>query len=126
MEIIMFKTRGLLSTISVLFFLAFTNISHAQYLGPGEMKADTSVSQIMTKPTDGQQVLLKGYIIKRISKKYYEFKDDTGTISAKISENLFYNQKVTENSLVQIFGEVDTLFTEKPIIKVFHIKVLKP
>ena len=66
----MFKTRGLLSTISVLFFLAFTNISHAQYLGPGEMKADTSVSQIMTKPTDGQQVLLKGYIIKRISKKY--------------------------------------------------------
>jgi len=122
----MFKTKSLMSALFALFFLAFASISSAQYLGPGEMKADTTVAQILKQPTDGQQVLLKGHITKRISKKYYEFQDSTGTISAKICENLFYNQKVTENSLVQIFGEIDTFFTEKPIIKVFHIKVLKP
>lgn len=122
----MSKIKKLSLIFLPLIFLFFTGIAKAQYLGPGEMKADTTVAQIMKKPIDGQQVLLKGKITQRFGKKYYEFKDNTGTIRVKISEKLFYNQKVTENSVVELFGEVDQFFMETPIVKVFHLTVIKP
>lgn len=104
-------------------FMALASLSHAQYLGPGEMPADTTVAQILAKPIDGQQVLLKGRITQRFGKKYYEFQDNTGAIRAKINEKLFYNQAITATTTVEIFGEVDKRLVESPFVKVFRITV---
>ena len=117
------KIKGAAGIMLAAVFMALAGISHAQYLGPGEMQADTTVAQVIAKPIDGQQVLLKGCITRRFGKKYYEFQDNTGTIRAKISEKLFYNLTVTENTTVEIFGEVDKRLVESPIIKVFRLTV---
>ncbi|WAW09924.1 NirD/YgiW/YdeI family stress tolerance protein [Oxalobacter vibrioformis] len=120
------KVKTLISVLSAVLFLVFAGASQAQYLGPGEMKADASVAQILKKPVDGQQVILKGYITQKFGKKYYEFKDTSGTIRVKINERLFYNQKVTESTLVEIFGEVDNVFTKSPVVEVFRLTVINP
>lgn len=120
------KAKRLISMLSAVVFLAVAGASQAQYLGPGEMKADILVSQILEKPVDGQQVILKGHITQKFGKKYYEFKDKSGTIRVKINEQLFYNNKVTENSLVEIFGEVDDVFTKSPVVEVLRLTVINP
>lgn len=117
------KIKGAAGIMLATIFMMLAGLSHAQYLGPGEMPADTTVAQVLAKPIDGQQVLLKGRITQRFGKKYYEFRDNTGSIRAKISEKLFYNRTITANTTVEIFGEVDKRLVESPFIKVFRLTV---
>lgn len=120
------KMKGLLSILFAVAFLSLAGASQAQYMGPGDMKADVTVAQILKKPIDGQQVLLKGNITKKYGKKHYEFKDSTGTIRIEAKDKLFYNQKITEKTVVEIFGEVDKDFMETPEVEVFRITIITP
>ena len=120
------KMKSVMRGLFAVVFLALAGTSFAQYVGPGEMKPDTTVAQIASKPIEGQQVLLRGNITKKYGKKHYEFTDDTGKMRMKADDKLFYNQKVTENSTVEIFGEVEKDFLQSPQINVLRITVLKP
>ncbi len=115
----------LVAFFSVLFMGLF-NIASAQYLGPSQEPVLTTVSEVLKNPVDDQEVVLRGQIIKKIKKKHYEFKDSTGTIRTEIDHKLFYNTKITDKSIVEIYGEVDKHFLKSPEIDVKKLTIITP
>lgn len=111
-------------------FVAMTmglfNLAHAQYLGPNQATVLTTVAEILKKPVDDQEVVLEGHITKKIKKNHYEFKDNTGTIRTEIDQKYFYNTKITDKTLVEIYGEVDKDFLRTPEIDVKRLIIINP
>lgn len=120
------KMKGWMNVLFAIAFLAMAGASQAQYLGPGEMKPATTVAEILKNPIDGQKVILKGKITKKFGKKHYQFADSTGKIRTEINQDLFFNNPVTDNTPVEIYGEVLKYIVESPEVEVFTIKVLTP
>lgn len=99
---------------------------HAQYVGPGQSMTPTTVAEVLKNGQDDQVVVLRGKITKKLRKERYEFKDDTGTIRAEIDDKYFYNLKVTDKSVVEIYGEVEKEFMKSPEIDVKRLTVIQP
>lgn len=110
----------------VTFMIGLFNQAYAQYSGPSQTTVLTNVAEVLKNPVDDQEVVLRGHITKKINKKYYEFKDNTGTIRAEIDNKYFYNSKITDKTLVEISGEVDKDFTRAPEIDVKRLMIINP
>jgi uncharacterized protein (TIGR00156 family) len=62
--------------------------------------------QILKKPVDDQDVVLRGNILRKVDDDEYIFSDGTGEIRAKIDDDDLPAQ-VSEKTKVEIPGEVD-------------------
>ena len=80
--------------------------------------ANTAVNQaaVASTPTtvkhaltlkDDSHVQLKGYVVKAIGDEKYEFRDQTGSITVDIDDELWGGKAISAKTPVTIIGEVD-------------------
>ncbi|MEX2050574.1 MAG: NirD/YgiW/YdeI family stress tolerance protein [Steroidobacteraceae bacterium] len=117
-----------LRRVSPLFVFALGALgsAHAQYVGPTPAKSPSTVVQILKNPIDDQEVLLRGKLLKKLSSDKYRFSDGTGEIRVEIDNDNFPGQKVSETTVVEIYGEIEKDFLESPEIDVERITIVKP
>ena len=56
---------------------------------------------------DDSKVQLKGYVVKAIGDEKYQFRDNTGTITVDIDDDLWNGKAVSAKTPVTLIGEVD-------------------
>ena len=95
---------------------------YAGWVGPDETN---KVKNVLDHPVDDDTVTLQGHIIKKVGDERYLFSDETGEIVAEIEEEEFPPDTITPETPVEIRGEVDKAFFEKPEIEVDFIRVIK-
>lgn len=66
----------------------------------------TTVKQALSS-RDDTKVQLKGYIVKSIGDEKYQFRDNTGTITVDIDDELWNGRAISAKTPVVINGEVD-------------------
>jgi len=66
----------------------------------------TTVKQALTMKDDSK-VQLKGYVVKAVGDEKYQFRDNTGTITVQIDDELWQGKPVSAKTPVVIIGEVD-------------------
>jgi uncharacterized protein (TIGR00156 family) len=71
--------------------------------GPGLTTAKEASSM-----WDDTPVSLEGYIVQSLGGERYLFKDDSGTITLEIDQEIWRGQTITPQDKVRIQGEVDT------------------
>lgn len=118
--------KKLIMTSCVALAIGAAGVAQAQYVGPSQGSTPTTVAEILKKPVDDQMVLLRGKITRKLKKKHYEFNDNTGIIRLEIDDRYFYNVKVTDKTVVEIYGEVDTEFLKSPEIDVKRLTIVTP
>ena len=96
----------------------------AQYVGPSTQKTPLSVAEVLKNPVDDQNVVLRGYLLKKVGKENYLFSDGTAEIRVEIDARDFPAQKIDDKTRVEIRGEVETEFFETPQIDVKVISIL--
>jgi uncharacterized protein (TIGR00156 family) len=97
----------------------------AQYVGPSSQKVTTTVADILKNPVDDQEVMLRGVILKKISKEKYLFSDGKNEIRVEIDDRDFPAQAIDETTRIEIRGEVEKEFMESPEIDVKMINILR-
>ena len=56
---------------------------------------------------DDSKVQLKGYVVKSIGDEKYQFRDNTGTITVDIDDDLWKGKPVSAKTPVTLIGEID-------------------
>ncbi|WP_407314471.1 YgiW/YdeI family stress tolerance OB fold protein [Pseudomonas sp. nanlin1] len=98
------KRRYLALLIAPLFC---ASVSAAGYVGPGSV-GQTTTAAAANDAADDTPVVLQGYIVKRLKKETYEFKDATGVINVEIDDEDWPAQvAVDDKRQVRLIGEVD-------------------
>lgn len=93
-------TTALVSTTT--FALANTAVNQAA-IAP---MTTQSVKQALTLKDDSK-VQLKGYIVKSVGDEKYQFRDNTGTITVDIDDELWMSKPISAKTAVTIIGEID-------------------
>ena len=106
------KNLNLLKALLLLFILnSVSNLSYAQFQGPGGADKTYSVKEIIDNPSrlDRSDALVKvqGYIVKQINMDTYEFKDSTGNILVDIDKKKLPTRPFDDKSELILIGEVD-------------------
>lgn len=118
------KSRFLIAlTGALLFQLPAAN---AQYTGPTARTAPRNVADILKNPIDDQDVVLRGHILRQLSKEKYMFSDGSGEIRVEIDTKKFPPQPINEKTLVELRGEVEKDFMQAPEIDVDTLFVIEP
>ncbi len=99
--------------------------AQAQYVGPSSQKITVTVADILKNPVDDQEVMLRGVILKKISKEKYLFSDGKNEIRVEIDDRDFPSQAIDETTRIEIRGEVEKEFMESPEIDVKVISILR-
>jgi uncharacterized protein (TIGR00156 family) len=107
----------------ILIILLFSAITFAGFKGPG---SDIQISNVQNVKTmnDDTEVILEGFLLKKISKEHYLFKDSTGKIEVEIDDKDFRGIVVTPNDKIRIKGEVDKDFN-KISIDVDYLEIIR-
>ncbi|WP_213307035.1 YgiW/YdeI family stress tolerance OB fold protein [Paraburkholderia sacchari] len=104
----------------------FTAAAHAQYTGPGEQPAATTVQQLTSTGKDDQRVVLRGNVVKSLGDEKYTFKDSTGEIPVKIDAKRWPSgQPVSDTTMVELTGKYDKELFGTPKVKVHDVKVVQ-
>ena len=104
--------------------LLLTSISvSAEFIGPGSMWSQTTVSDISTKREDAR-VSLVGYLVNQIDDEHYTFRDETGQMVVEIHPHELMELTVTTETKIRIIGEVDDGKHDAKV-DVDHIEILK-
>ncbi len=125
------KKSMIASTLAVLlgaFSLMCTlNTAQAQYVGPSQTQAQTytTVSQILKNPVDDRYFNLKGKITDKLGHERYTFTDSTGSIRAEIDDDRFMGVQVGPETVVEVWGKVDTSRTKPVKIDVKRLTIVK-
>ncbi|MGB8483750.1 MAG: NirD/YgiW/YdeI family stress tolerance protein, partial [Acinetobacter bohemicus] len=64
------------------------------------------VKQALTLKDD-TKVQLKGYVVKAVGDEKYQFRDNTGTITVDIDDELWHGKPISAKTPVTLIGEVD-------------------
>lgn len=91
---------GLVGTST--FALANTAVNQAA-IAP---QTTTTVKHALTLKDD-TKVQLKGYVVKAVGDEKYQFRDNTGTITVDIDDELWQGKPVNAKTPVTLIGEVD-------------------
>lgn len=106
--------------------LAVVSSSQAAYEGPGLQPAPTSIASILKKPVEDQSVVLQGALLKKLGKKMYLFSDGHDSIKAEVDDKDLRDITVTETTVLEITGEVDTKLFGPPEIEVHSLRIISP
>jgi uncharacterized protein (TIGR00156 family) len=77
-------------------------------------------------PIDDQEVLFRRKLLKKLSSDKYLFSDGTGEIRIEIDNDDFPGQKVSESTVVEIYGEIEKDYLETPEIDVERLIIVNP
>lgn len=104
-------TLATLLVFSTSALAGFSNDQNRQSKG-GFSSASLKQSRIATvarakRANEDTYVTLQGYIIEKIGKEKYTFKDKTGSIRVEIDEDIWRGLTVTPKTKVTIYGKVD-------------------
>lgn len=105
--------------------VASLTAAQAQYVGPSTVKTPGTVAEVLKAPVDDQEVVLRGRILEKLSKDKYRFADNSGEIRVEIDLEDFRGQTISDSTVVEIRGEVETSFVKSPEIDVKHLTVVK-
>lgn len=106
--------------------LAFASSSHADYAGPGNQPAPTSIAAILKSPVEDQSIVLQGALLKKLGKEMYLFSDGHDSIKAEVDDKDLRDITVTETTVLEITGEVDTRLFGPPEIEVHSLRIISP
>lgn len=117
-----------MAAIGIMLAAGVFSQAQAQYIGPSTQgtAAITTVADVMKNAADDQEVTLRGRITKKLKKERYEFQDNTGTVRMEIDDKYFHNIRVTDKTLVEVYGEVEKDFARPLEIDVKRLTVIKP
>ena len=115
------KRTILAGGLSLLFF---SNILFAQCFGPSANAVNTTIKKL-NKIKDDQKIILKGHILTKVGHEKYIFTDGTGEIRVEIDNEIFPQVPITEESKLEIYGEIEKDFLQSPEIDVNYLKVIK-
>jgi uncharacterized protein (TIGR00156 family) len=104
--------------------LALPPVAQAQFVGPSSRQQPHNVADILKKPIDDQQVVLRGRITQQVGKKKYIFADDSGEIRVEIEAKTFPARPIDEKTMVELRGEVEKDFLQSPEIDVDSLVIL--
>ena len=104
--------------------VGYTINAIADYSGPSNQPLLKTVVEVLKNGRDDQPVVLTGYIVKKVGKEKYLFKDSTGEIRIEIDRKIMPSQAITEKTKVEITGEVEKEFLHSIEIDVDLIKIL--
>lgn len=105
-------------------FGAALGAAQAQYVGPSTVKLPATVAEVLKTPVDDQEVVLRGRIVEKLSKDKYRFADSSGDIRVEIDLEDFRGQTVSDTTVVEVRGEVETSFVKSPEIDVKRLTVV--
>lgn len=109
-----FFMRILLLSSSLI--LGATGVAFAQYTGPSitedqgvtDPGALAKIQTILDNPIDGEDVVLEGFLVRKVGDEMYVLSDGVSEIHVEIDDDDFPSGKVSETTRVRIEGEVDT------------------
>lgn len=117
------KSRLLIAVAGALIFQL--SAANAQYTGPSARIQPRNVAEILKNPIDDQDVVLRGHILRQVSKEKYIFSDGSGEIRVEIDAKKFPPQPINEKTLVELRGEVEKDFMQAPEIDVDSVFVIE-
>ena len=94
-----------IATMAILTLLMPVNAS-ADFEGPGSFSYLLTVNSVYALEDD-ETVVLEGYLLRKIQKNQYVFKDQTGEIDVVIKDKLLRKITVTPDTLIRVRGEID-------------------
>jgi uncharacterized protein (TIGR00156 family) len=102
----------MIKILMMLFLSVFlVNSASAQFAGPSRYQQITTVKEAQTGRR-GQDVILRGSVVKHLRERYYLFRDATGEIRVRIDRLLWRGRKVTSKTPIQLTGRIDRDFRE--------------
>lgn len=93
----------------------------AQFIGPSVTGRDSTVKEIRQARL-GSYVTVTGHIVAHQRGDYFTFRDATGEIRVEIEGPVWQNRKITPETRVRLFGEVDPGLAGRYIwVKSLHV-----
>ena len=105
-------------TLLAVGFIAATTLANANTAAVNQsalMPSLTTVKQALVMKDD-TKVQLRGHVVKATGDEKYQFRDDTGTITVDIDDELWQGKPISANTTVTLIGEVDIDY--KPLKRV--------
>lgn len=81
-----------------------------------------SVDFVMEEAADDMVVTLRGRLVEAQDEEWYVFEDETGTILARMADDIFSTEQYVEGLEVEITGQVDKDEGETTVIEVEEIE----
>lgn len=137
---------GMILMITAGIFAGMSNVSFAQYTGPGGPSKSSpdsgpvdaafgqyetgqkmvTVKDLKRNPVYDEEVVLRGRIIKRTGENAYRFKDETGNMMMLIDDRLFASKPVSDKTKVEVVGVMTDKHNPKDYtFNVIRMSVLK-
>ncbi len=107
--------------------LLASTAARAEYTGPqGEITTYTTVAEVLEYPVEDKDVVLTGYLTRKIGVDKYRFQDDTGHVRIEIDAALFpADAKVDDKTKVRVSGEVEAEFLTRPEVDAEKLEILQ-
>lgn len=117
-------SRSLPALLLLALSLGLATPAAAQFAGPGAPDAPTTVQAILDSPDDDQTVMLQGVLLEKVGHEKYAFSDETGQIRVEIDDDVFPPRRITPDSTVDIYGEVEKDFLRSPEVDVERMTIV--
>lgn len=101
-------------------------LAHAQYVGPGTVRAPSNLTELLQYPVDGQRITLRGYLLQQLNQEKFLFSDGKSQIRVQIEAASFPQQAIDDKTEIEITGKVEKDFMETPEIDVKTLSILPP
>jgi len=109
----------------VLAVLLLPGVATAQFTGPTVERAELTVEETHQARV-GTYAVVTGQIINRLREDYYTFRDDTGEIRVEIAPTIWRERRVSPETTVRLFVEVDRNMVGKRYLWVESIELVEP
>lgn len=119
----MVLTKKTIVLASLLYWVMIPDLA-AQFIGPQHLVIK-DLNTVLENPKDDQQVLLQGYLIKKVGSDKYIFSNGQQEIRVEIDDFVFPKQPFDDKQRIQIMGEVEKDFLQSPEIDVDHLQIIK-
>ena len=97
----------LTKTLFVIGFASAASFSMANAVNQNAIAPVTTTVKHALTLRDDAKVQLKGYIVKAVGDEKYQFRDQTGTMTVDIDDDLWRGKAISAKTPVTIIGEVD-------------------
>lgn len=109
--------------LSLFVLLGLAAPASAQFVGPGAQEPVTDVQAVLDNPADEQRVVLHGRILKQVGEEQYVFTDGTAQIRIELDGEALLRQRITPETEVELYGEIEDDFLQDPEIDVERVVV---
>ena len=97
----------LAKTILMMSIVGSTSMAMAEVAVNQQAMHKTVTTQQALTLKDDTKVQLKGYVVKSMGDEKYQFRDNTGSITVDIDDELWNGKAISAKTPVTIIGEVD-------------------